>query len=228
MPPAIPLEGPVTEDDLKRFWEKTRTSTKKVATENGDSNCIVWIAASKGGYEHQYGVFRWNNRNVAAHRFAYYAILGIDPGKSTDHLCHNTLCVNVEHLRGGTIAENNRNRRPVVAEHCKRGHPRTTQNTVQKPDGTRQCKICQQMAWRGEVREERKRGIKHSTPTPNNTPRIRNKSDFRKETVDTCKRGHDTSFPEARGKQGDCKECTRLRNAERREYKRQWKQKNKS
>lgn len=136
MPPAIPLTGLVTEADLKRFWAKTKPMNNK-------TKCIEWTAASKGGWNDSlYGVFRWDNRNVLAHRFAYYALTGSDPGPSTDHLCHNTLCVNIDHLRGCTAAENNRNRKPVIAEHCKRGHPRTEHNTYIKTDGNRQCREC--------------------------------------------------------------------------------------
>lgn len=144
MAPVRPLEGEVTESDIQRFVTKTEPSRKYHVVDDGSrSYCLDWTAATNGGYDDQYGVFRWNRRNVYAHRFAYYMEYGQDPGPSTDHLCHNTLCVNVDHLRGGTIADNNLNRRPIISEYCSRGHKRTDENIYVYPNsGKRQCRIC--------------------------------------------------------------------------------------
>ena len=83
-----------------------------------------------------------------AHRFSLFLELGVDPGPSVDHLCYNTLCVRPDHLRGGTIAENNATRRYITAEHCAKGHERTAESTYVSPDGKSQSRLCQQEAWR--------------------------------------------------------------------------------
>jgi hypothetical protein len=50
---------------------------------------------------------RWRTKGVAAHKFAYQAIVGPVPkGRELDHLCENKLCVNPAHLEPVTHQEN--------------------------------------------------------------------------------------------------------------------------
>jgi len=130
-----PIEGEVTEEILNRFRSKVKYNAK--------TKCHEWTAAVRGGYDKQYGVFKFGNRTVYAHRFALYVVLGKDPGPSVDHLCHNPKCVNVEHLRGGSIADNNANRRVVISEYCRQGHLRLPENVYVNPTtGRRRCREC--------------------------------------------------------------------------------------
>lgn len=84
---------------MKRFWDKVDKS--------GD--CWLWTAATAGGRSSEYGVFRLRNprRQVYAHRFSYELAHGSIPeGAHVLHSCDTPRCVNPEHLRLGTAADN--------------------------------------------------------------------------------------------------------------------------
>lgn len=96
----------------------------------------------------------------------------IPEGLTIDHLCKNEGCCNPDHLEAVTQAENNRrsetfklenyirslpqsemealkrkrveNTRKTLAAktHCRKGHPKTLENTYISPKGDRRCQIC--------------------------------------------------------------------------------------
>ena len=73
-----------------------------------DGECLVWAA---GLSPRGYGRFSLNGKAVRAHRYAWERVHGpIPEGMEVDHICHNTSCVNVAHLRLATSQENKRNR----------------------------------------------------------------------------------------------------------------------
>src|SRR5699024_1856139 len=95
-------------DPEKRFQPPTPeewflSRTKRV----GD--CIIWV-----GYTNPkgYGRINFSGRRVYAHRYAWELVNGSIPdGMTIDHKDHcSTSCVNVDHLRLATTAQNNSHR----------------------------------------------------------------------------------------------------------------------
>lgn len=79
---------------LERFEAKVRKT----------DNCWFWTASTQG---RGYGQFYYEGRVQLAHRVAWIMHHGpIPDGMVIDHVCHNTLCVNPEHLRLATIKAN--------------------------------------------------------------------------------------------------------------------------
>ena len=74
------------------------------------TGCFVWLRGRKGKEAKKgggYGCFRLNGRTVGAHCFAWERVHGpIWPGLQVSHKCHNTLCVNVDHMCLETNEEN--------------------------------------------------------------------------------------------------------------------------
>ena len=71
--------------------------------------CIPWAGHRN---VHGYGSFYAHGRPMGAHRIAVELASGpIPDGMEVDHICHNPPCVNPDHLRVVTGAENKQNRR---------------------------------------------------------------------------------------------------------------------
>ena len=71
------------------------------------SDCIIWTGTTnRAGY----GRLSVNGRMVGAHRYAWERVNGpIPDGMEVDHKCWERSCVNVDHLRLATRAQNNAN-----------------------------------------------------------------------------------------------------------------------
>lgn len=136
-----------TTDDLtpateERFWAKVTC---------GD--CWEWTGAcGPDGY----GRFKPpNSVPVLAHRYAYELLVGrIPDGLQIDHLCRVRACVNPDHLEPVTQRENIlRGEAPTAVNarksQCKNGHPYDLLNTYWRPDGGRDCRVCQRERNRG-------------------------------------------------------------------------------
>ena len=70
-----------------------------------DSGCIDWVGqVNLQGY----GIIYVNGRNLRVHRYIWELEVGpIPEGKVIDHICHNRVCCNVDHLRVVTVTQNN-------------------------------------------------------------------------------------------------------------------------
>ena len=82
--------------------EAIKAQAKKV------SNCLLWT-----GYVNDdgYGVFSARKKRTSVHRFVWEKKRGTIPeGMEIDHICLQRNCINLEHLRLASNAENKRNR----------------------------------------------------------------------------------------------------------------------
>ena len=75
----------------------------------GDPGCLLWM----GGLNARgYGVMTAGGKHVLAHRYAWERVNGpIPEGMLCDHVCYVPSCVNVDHLRLATPAQNASNRK---------------------------------------------------------------------------------------------------------------------
>lgn len=121
----------LTESQIDGFWARVdKTET-----------CWNWTRGTTKGYAH----LRVNNKMVYGHRLAYQLTHGIiTREQKVDHMCHNTVCVNPEHLRIVTSKQNSENVRGAQknsrtgvlgvswASHVKRWRADVTHNGKQR------------------------------------------------------------------------------------------------
>ena len=123
-----------------RFWSRVDTAA---------SGCWLWRGApSKKGY----GTFaRTKHDRCLAHRYLWERDNGsLPPGRILLHRCDVPNCVNPQHLRLGTRADNNRDMYAKGRDSnqfanrvaCPNGHPYTETSTWRTGRGWRQCRIC--------------------------------------------------------------------------------------
>lgn len=153
---------------MTRFYPVRRKKTDNLAdvvasriTKDAVTGCWNWTwCASHDGY----GLLSIGGRHYYAHRLSYELFVGpIPEGLTVDHKCHNTSCINPDHLRPATMRDNivkfgKTNACAVNSRrtHCKHGHQFNRENTKIRPNGSRRCITCHRR--RVDEYQRRKRG----------------------------------------------------------------------
>jgi hypothetical protein len=107
------------EDLLARIKSKVKTL---------DNGCMVWTGSKKPVNKGRsfYGQCWFGGKAWSTHKFFWDQAKGKVPDNlELDHICRNSLCVNVEHLRAVTHSENCRNKAVYDKTHCKCGQTLT-------------------------------------------------------------------------------------------------------
>ena len=82
-------------------------------TQLDENGCLIWTGNLGGA---GYGRINVNGKRMKAHSYAWERANGpIPEGLMIDHMCFNRACVNIEHLRLATRAQNAENRSGAVA-----------------------------------------------------------------------------------------------------------------
>lgn len=128
------VQRKVTRQEIERLRDRFY---KRVARD--DKGCYVWTGATNG---RGYGVLTVFRLRRMAHRWAWWLENREEPDGVIDHVCRNTLCVNIGHLEVVSRWENTRRGLSPIAQRarqtkCVRGHVFTT-----RPDGRRVCREC--------------------------------------------------------------------------------------
>lgn len=141
--------------EYERDWIGARI--ERLSMPEPNSGCWLWLGAlDRDGY----GSIQapGNSGKTRAHRFTFeFFCYPIPAGKQIDHRCHVRSCVNPEHLRVATAAENIAAAPRHVGKRtmCPRGHPYSGDNLVINSAGKRVCRVC-----RNAQARDRKRRMK--------------------------------------------------------------------
>jgi hypothetical protein len=106
-----------------------------------------------------YAVSAWRDyRTTQLHRLVYKLLVGpISPQHHLHHLCEVKHCLNIWHLVAILPDEHIfqhemwinavevRQQKAKLASTCRKGHPRTKENTYIARNGNRYCKVCQKL-----------------------------------------------------------------------------------
>ena len=132
----------------KPFTIPDRVAKRAAENYEIDTETGCWIS-NYSTASHRYGQVAWhegeNQRNCTAHRAAYVHHSGeqIPEGMVVDHMCSTRRCVNPDHLRLLTNAQNaaRANGADWPLGECKHGHPDSERRTYGTSTKT-YCSVC--------------------------------------------------------------------------------------
>jgi hypothetical protein len=117
---------------IKRFFSRVQKT----------DTCWIWTGAK---HPAGYGRLMFGGHSTCAHRLSWMLHRGaLNQDVTIDHLCHNKLCVNPDHLEPVSRGENAR-RYMLSRTHCSNGHAFNKENTAINHNGHRRCKACARM-----------------------------------------------------------------------------------
>lgn len=154
---AQPGARPAKGQHVSREWIAGRIARLFIPEPN--TGCWLWLGAlDRDGY----GTVQapGNSGKRRAHRFVYeFHCAPIAKNLQLDHRCHVRSCVNPDHLRPATAAENIAAAPRHVGKRaaCPAGHPYAGDNLVINTNGRRICREC-----RNKRAREKKRAAKLS------------------------------------------------------------------
>lgn len=94
----------LSENEIENFLLKLK------CTNIQNEHCLLWSGAQRNSYGILENRFRGNKIKIPVHRLAYFLKHNcepLSPEMHVSHLCHNKLCINVEHLSLEPQAINN-------------------------------------------------------------------------------------------------------------------------
>lgn len=83
--------------------ESTRRVTYWLRVKKCSAGCWLWQGETNNS---GYGLIRYKGRKIPVTHFAYYLATGQWPTDQINHVCHNPICVNPQHIYDGTQSQN--------------------------------------------------------------------------------------------------------------------------
>lgn len=138
-------EKPSRQEPIQlRIWRRVDKNGPMPEFRQDIGRCWLWTGNLNSNGYGTVGEGGTYGRSLYVHRVLWEAENGPVPlDLELDHLCRVRQCVRTSHLEAVTHQENMARSAPAALP-CKRGHPRTAENTYVSPSGRRMCEPCRQ------------------------------------------------------------------------------------